>query len=495
MTTVQMANSRVVFSQLLSKAGRAHLGDTGQAASPVVCVQGLGFVGSAMSLAVAVARNADGRSRFRVVGVDLPNADGQRRIDAVNAGSFPFETTDLKLVLAMAAAHEAGNLVATSDAQAYEIADIVIVDVNCDVVSDEGRSRVRLEGFVAAIQVLAQRIRPGTLVIVETTVPPGTCEKVVVPEIQRVFRERGLPEDAFLLAHSYERVMPGRDYFDSIVNFWRVYSGYTEAAADACAEFLSAVINVREFPLMRMKSPIASETAKVLENSYRATTIAFIDEWSRFAERTGVDLFEVIDAIRVRPTHSNMRQPGFGVGGYCLTKDPLLALLAARDILGLPDVTFPLSVKAVAINQRMPLATLDRLEILLGGRLAGKRIVLMGVSYRSDVGDTRYSPSQTFHDAAVQRGAEVVPSDPLVRHWQEMSLDIPPGLPSFDDGRSVDAIVFAVAHVDYRDIDFQQWLGNHRPVVLDANRVLTADQMQAIRTHGCVLVSMGRGDT
>ncbi len=492
MTTTQTADT--LFAQLLAAAGRIPPGVNSPASAAVVCVQGLGFVGSAMSLAVASARDADALPRFRVIGVDLPTADGLTRIDAVNAGAFPFETTDPKLVTAMAAAYDTGNLVATSDEAAYEFADVVIVDVNCDVVNEDGQPRVLLESFVAAIQALARRIRPGTLVIVETTVPPGTCEKIVAPLIQRVFTERGLPEGAFLLAHSYERVMPGRDYLDSIVNFWRVYSGYTTAAADACAEFLSHVVNVRDYPLMRMKSPIASETAKVLENSYRATTIAFIDEWARFAERTGVDLFEVIDAIRVRPTHSNMRQPGFGVGGYCLTKDPYLAALAARDLLGISDVAFPLSLAAAAINQRMPLATLDRLQALLGGKLERKRVLLMGVSYRSDVGDTRYSPSQTFYEAAVQRGAEVVPSDPLVRYWQELDLTIVSEFPRLIEGRAIDAIVFAVAHGEYRSIDFREWLRDRTPVVLDANRVLTPEQLQALKAQGCVVASMGRGE-
>ena len=106
------------------------------------------------------------------------------------------------------------------------------------------------------------------------------------------------------------------------------------------------------------------------ENSYRAVTIAFMEEWARFAESVGVDLFSVVDAIRKRPTHSNMRQPGFGVGGYCLTKDPLFATLASRDIFG-DERDFPFCRQAVALNNAMPLVSVDRLERELGSGSAG----------------------------------------------------------------------------------------------------------------------------
>jgi UDP-N-acetyl-D-glucosamine dehydrogenase len=158
---------------------------------------------------------------------------------------------------------------------------------------------------------------------------------------------------------SYERVMPGRDYFRSIIDFWRVYAGSTPHAAEVCAAFLSKVIHVDRYPLTRLHSTTASETGKLLENSYRALNIAFIEEWGRFAEAVGVDLFEVIDAVRMRPTHSNMRQPGFGVGGYCLTKDPLLAGIAARDLFRRSDISFTFSQQAVGVNDRMPLRTLE----------------------------------------------------------------------------------------------------------------------------------------
>jgi nucleotide sugar dehydrogenase len=283
--------------------------------------------------------------------------------------------------------------------------------------------------------------------------------------------------------------MPGKEYYRSIVNFWRVFAGTTEAAADACATFLSKVINWRDYPLRRLHSTTASETAKVLENSYRATNIAFIDEWGKFAEAVGVDLFEVIDAVRDRPTHNNIRQPGFGVGGYCLTKDPLLAAVGARELFG-TNVDFPFSSQAVEVNSRMPKHCVELLRKHFGGSLSGRRILLLGVSYRQDVADTRFSPSEVFVHAARADGAEVVCHDPLIAFWPELNVKLPSDIPN---ASGFDAIVFAVPHAEYQSLDVAQWLGSTRPLILDANNVLSRKQRETLMQTGCPSAAIGRG--
>jgi nucleotide sugar dehydrogenase len=284
----------------------------------------------------------------------------------MNQGQFPFPTTDQKLEQAVALARESGNLAATDDENVYAMASVILIDVNFDLDRSSETPRFAMEPFRAALASIGKRMRPNALVIVETTVPPGTCAKVVAPELADHLRQRGLPDDQFLLAHAYERVMPGDSYFDSIVNFWRVYSGHTPEAADACESFLADLVNVDEYPLRRLESTTASETAKVLENSYRAVTIALMEEWGRFAELAGIDLFEIVSAIRLRPTHSNMRTPGLGVGGYCLTKDPLFAVVAARDLFGADDMRFSFSERAVEVNAAMPYRACERLKQQFG---------------------------------------------------------------------------------------------------------------------------------
>lgn len=474
------------FSDLSAAVGRK----AGVHERPVVCVQGLGFVGSAMAVAIADARRVDGSPCFNVVGVDLPTVEGRTKVEAINAGRLPVAATDRKLADALEAAHARGNLVATTDEQAYALASVTVVDVPLDVLETENGPTVSFDTFRAAIRTLGRIMPAGSLVVVETTVPPGMCDKVVAPELASALAERGLPDEALLIAHSYERVMPGDRYLDSIVNFWRNYAGLSPEAADACEKFLSQVVNVEEYPLTRLHSTTACETAKVLENSYRATTIALMEEWGRFAEAVGVDLFEVISTIRRRPTHSNMRQPGFGVGGYCLTKDPLLGAVSARELFELDGVEFPFSRMAVEINRQMPLVTLDMIDAMLDGGLDGKTLLLFGVSYRQDVADTRYSPSEVFVLGARERGANVICHDPLVTRWAELDMPVTTHIPSPD---GVDALVFAVPHREYATLDLRGWLDGSRPVVLDANAVLSDAQRSLLREMGCRVGSIGRG--
>ncbi len=469
---------------------RARFGLSPTSQRDVVCVQGLGFVGAAMAAAVAAARTPDGEPRFDVIGVELDSTSGRERVQRINEGRFPFTSPDANISSAIESAHRAGNLVATTNAAAYRLANVAIVDVHLDISTDaSGAPVAALDGFEAAVRSLGRELPPGALVMVETTVPPGTCANVVAPALAEELHRRGLGPDALLLAHSYERVMPGPDYFDSIVNFWRVYAGYTPTAADACAAFLSKVVNVKDYPLRRLASTTASEAAKILENSYRAVNIAFIDEWTRFAETAGFDLFDVIGAIRDRPTHSNIRQPGFGVGGYCLTKDPLFAAVAARRFLPGEKCEFPFSALALTINQRMPLLNLDRIDLLVGG-LAGKSMILLGVAYRSEVDDTRYAPAELFYREASRRGARVACHDPYVRRWTELAMTIPAELP---DPAGADIIVFAVPHNAYQTLDVLAWLGRARPFVYDCDNVLSANTRMLLRGAGIKVESAGRG--
>lgn len=458
---------------------------------PIVAVQGLGFVGSAMALSVANAVAGDEAPYFNVVGVELDNEAGRRKVDLLNGGELPVKSSDPKMLAAMERANKQGNLVATTAQDIYARASIVIVDIHLDVnMTDLKNPSVDFTGIKKAVETIAQTIPAGGLILVETTVPPGTCKNVLWPVIQDCEKARGLESGSILLAHSYERVMPGKDYFDSIVNFWRVYSGTTDRAANATQEFLEKLINTKEFPLTRLKSTTDSETAKVLENSYRATNIAFIEEWGRFAEKFDVDLYGVLNAIRVRPTHNNIRQPGFGVGGYCLTKDPLLGMVSARQIFDSPEMEFPFSQRAVVVNQDMPNVTLRWIEQIYNGDIAQKRFLVLGVSYRQDVADTRYSPTEPFVAALEKAGASVQVHDPIVEFWEEREMKIPKDLP---DASSFDMVVFCVPHGCYRERDFTEWAGSNRVQFFDANNVLSNDQIEQLNAKNFAFYSIGRG--
>ena len=387
----------------------------------LVVVQGLGFVGAAMSIVIANSP----KSEYAVIGVDLPIK--QSIIDNLNIGIFPIECNDPKIYKYFNCAKIKNTFYATSDIYAYTKADIIIIDINLDVAKrlnnygEMDSYNVNLQPFESAIQTIAENCKNDVLVLVETTVPPGTCQHIIKPKFESVFNKRGILHN-YKIGHSYERVMPGPQYIDSIQNFYRVYSGVDEVSANAIKSFLESIISTEEYPLTKLNNTNASEMSKVLENAYRAMNIAFIQEWTKFAESAGVNLYEVVEAIRMRPTHKNIMKPGLGVGGYCLTKDPLLASWASQKWFNSPKLSQ--SENAISINDRMPLHTYEIIKENFNKDLAGKRILILGISYLPNVGDTRYTPVELLYDKLLEDGVSVVLHDPFVALWREKNLEI-----------------------------------------------------------------------
>ena len=417
---------------------------------PVIAVQGLGFVGSVMSLVCANAIDGD----YAVIGVDLPRKDTFWKIKSINEGLFPVIASDPKIEEFYNITKQKGNLLATFDSYAYTKADVIIVDINLDVAKESdfygelNDFEVDLTAFKKAMKAIGDNCKEDVLILIETTVPPGTSKKVAYPIIKECLIKRGLSVDKFKLGHSYERVMPGPNYIDSIQNFYRVYSGINEKSADSVELFLKTIISTKEYPLTRLGSTNATEMAKVLENSYRAMNIAFAVEWSRFAEESGVNLYEVVDAIRKRPTHKNLMYPGIGVGGYCLTKDPLLASWSKQNLFESKE-GLGQSIKGVQINDKMPLYAYQFLKKEINN-LNRKKILLLGVSYRSDVGDTRYTPVEPFYNYLIKDGAKIQLHDPYVRFWEEVGLEVDESIDKVLESE-LNIVVITTAHKEYKD--------------------------------------------
>jgi nucleotide sugar dehydrogenase len=461
---------------------------------PVVLVQGLGFVGSVMSLVVANAINGN----YAVIGVDRDTEAGRKTVDALNAGHFPIVADDPKIAAFFEKSRQKGNFYATVDTAAYAVADVIVVDINLDVhkVSNEkyalAEYDVTLAPFVAAIKTIGRHCKPDALVLVETTVPPGTCKEVVAPALKAALEERGLPADKIRIGHSYERVMPGPQYIDSIQNFYRVYSGINEKSADAVEAFLKTIIRTDEYPLTRLGNTNATEMAKVLENSYRAMNIAFVVEWSRMAEEAGVDLYEVVHAIRQRPTHCNLMFPGIGVGGYCLTKDPLLASWSRANLLGGKDKLHQ-SETAVSINDQMPRYAFEFLERRYPSAISGKNVLLLGVSYRGDVGDTRFSPVEPFYRCLLSASVRISAHDPYVSHWPETGISPHTSL-SGALAVQPDIAVISTGHRMYQQEETTEALLSCNPMwIYDTIGLLSSEQIKRLQTKHTVII-LGRGD-
>ena len=293
----------------------------------IVVVMGVGFVGSVMAGVVADAVDKEtGDPKYFVIAMQRPSMRSFWKIPYLQNGLCPVEAEDEEVgFMIKRCVSDKKTLTATFTYDALTLADIVVVDVQCDYhknnLGDVRDGHADIAALENSLKIIGDHIDPKCLVLIETTVPPGTTEYVAYPVIKKAFENRGLNGSKPLLAHSFKRVMPGRHYVASIRDFWRVCSGINETAREKVVDFLSSVLNVDKFPLTVLDRPIESETCKIVENAYRANTLAFMDEWSRFAEQNGVDITKGIDAIKVRPTHSNIIFSGPGIGGYCLPKD------------------------------------------------------------------------------------------------------------------------------------------------------------------------------
>ena len=369
------------------------------------------------------------------------------------------------------------------------------------------------------MKTIGQKIPPHCMVLIKTTVAPGTTEFVAWPILKKAFTKRKITSIP-ILAHSFERVMPGKEYVASIRDFWRVCSGCNKEARERVEKFLREVLNTKDFPLTVMDRPIESETTKIIENSYRATILAFLNEWSIFSERNGVDLIKVIKAIKMRPTHSNIIFPGPGVGGYCLPKDGGLGYWAYRNILGFEDgdEVFKITPTAIDINDTRSLHVAELVRDALRNMsryIAGADVLICGASYRQDVGDTRYSGSEMVVRKLSQMGAEVRVHDPYVDHWYEFedqdedpahswkrffrnqdnlsSIEMLKDLPKAVSG--VEALVLAVPHSDYLNLnpdDVVKWAGN--PIaIIDCFGILSDDKIRRYFELGCEVKGLGRG--
>ena len=284
--------------------------------------------------------------------------------------------------------------------------------------------------------------------------------------------------------------MPGPDYIDSIRNYPRVFSGINEASASAVECFLKTIINCDLASLTQLESTTATEMAKVLENSYRSTNIAFAVEWSRFAEEAGVDLYAMVNAIRIRKTHSNLMFPNIGVGGYCLTKDPLLASWARKEFF--KSEGLKMSEDSVSTNDQMPIYAYQRLKSVFG-ELRDLTIALLGVSYRGDVGDTRFTPVETLYKLVLTDTEKIKLHDPFVKNWEEQNIEVSNDIDDVVNG-NLDLIIFSTAHTQYKsDNLISKIMSLSHCKIFDSVGLLSNEQITQLSTKHNVSV-LGRGD-
>lgn len=491
----------------------------------IVVVVGVGFVGAVMAAVVAdtVDQKTGQPSKF-VIGMQRPSPRSFWKIHYLNRGISPVKAEDPEVdEIITRCVREKQTLAATYTNDALKLADCVVVDVQCDYIKEDlgnlRTGRADMAALEKSFEVIGRYIQPQCLVLIETTVAPGTTEFVALPILKRAFAARGIKSEP-LLAHSFERVMPGKEYVASIRDFWRVCSGANKEARARVEKFLREVLNTEKFPLTVLDRPLESETCKIVENSFRATMLAFLDEWSLFAERNGVDLIKVVQAIKMRPTHNNMIFPGPGIGGYCLPKDGGLGMWAYHHLMGFEDDIFKITPTAIDVNDTRALHVSELARDALrnmGKIVAGSQIALLGAAYREDVGDTRYSGSELVVRKLTEMGADLRVHDPYLQHWWELEAQDTYPMPGYSWARffrnqerlkdlrvqqdlgaalkGADAVVLAVRHKPYLELRPEEVvkLTGQPAAIIDCFGILDDTKIRRYFELGCEVKGLGRG--
>jgi len=378
-----------------------------------ISVIGQGYVG--LPLAVAAAK-AD----FKVLGIDIDKA----KISLINQGISPVEDiSDSELGSIV----KSGNYQASSESNFSADTKIICICVPTPL---GGSHQPDLSILKAATKDVGRNLKTGMLVIIESTIQPGTTRNVVVPILEK---ESGLARDQFLVAYSPERIDPMNKKF-TIKNTPKLAAGLTTEAANQAKEFYSKFIDQVDI----CDSLEVAETAKLLENSFRLVNISFINELAIFCQKIGIDVNDVIKAASTKPYGFMPFYPSVGVGGHCIPVDPLYLAEAAREV-GAPVRFIEL---ADEINLEMPTYFVGRASEMLGG-LKDKKVLVIGVSYKPNVADVRESPVISLINGLNKKGAQVSWHDDLVNEWN--------GQKSTALGGGFDLAILATPH-DYLDL-------------------------------------------
>ena len=378
-----------------------------------ISVVGLGYVGLPLSVAAA-------SSVFEVCGID----SNPVRVEQINEGISPINDVSNHAINRL---NKQKKLVAATDFSRINGAEIVIICVPTPLSNEHKPDLSMLESAVLSI---APFLKKGVLVILESTVEPGTTRNLIAPLLEK---GSGLKIDDFFLAFSPERIDPANKSWE-VKNTPKLISGLTDQASKKAIEFYSHFID----NLIKCDSLEIAETSKLLENSFRLVNISFINELTMFCQKLGIDVNAVISAASTKPYGFMPFYPSIGAGGHCIPVDPLYLANKAREI-GAPTRFIDL---ADQVNQEMPRYFVDRAEEKING-LAGKKVLVVGVSYKSNVADVRESPSIALIAGLKYKGAYVSWHDEIVEEWN--------GEKSVPLSGDFDLAILATPH-DYLDL-------------------------------------------
>ncbi len=424
-----------------------------------LAVVGMGYVG----LSVAVEFASAG---FDVRGVELR----AERVELINQGRLPMDGNEPGLAEALTAAVTSHQLRVTTDYAQLATADVIILAVETPV---DDQHIPRYEALRAALLALGPVLQPGVLVIIESTIAPGTMDQIVRPLLETSSR-RTVNQDLYL-GNCPERVMPGK-LLVNLRHVSRVVGGMNPETAETMVALYQHIVHAD----LDVTDCVTAELVKTVENAYRDVQIAFANEVALICEAVGGDVWQVRTLVNKSP-YRQMHLPGAGVGGHCIPKDPWLLV----SNLGSQNVPVRLIPAARAINDSMPhhMAELVGKALAEMGRsMGGARILVLGYAYLEDSGDTRNSPSVALVELLRLQGAHVIIHDPYIAEYHDDLKVL---------ANDCDAVILMVRHKPYLELDWG-WLKSllRTPILIDGRGIVDPGQAIACGLH---LWTIGHG--
>ena len=375
-----------------------------------VAVMGQGYVGLPLALAIAEAGH-------EVVGFDL-NQDLARNLNAGRSHIEDVQDTDLENLI------KKSNYRATSNPSDFAESDIAIIAVPTPLNSKREPDVSFVE---SASEILGKHLFKSALIINESTSYPGTLRSIIVPAVEKYSPSRVKHEFAI----SPERVDPGNKNW-KIKNTPRLYAGLTPGAAQQTKDFYSTFCDT----IIELSNPETAEAAKLFENTFRQVNIALVNEFSLICHKLGINVHEVLDGAATKPYGFMKFSPGIGVGGHCIPVDPTFLSFAANKA-GADSKFIDL---ANEVNFKMPKKIIEELSDRRNEKIEGKTILIVGISYKSNIADIRESPTLRLIEELRSKGNQVYWHDPLVKTWNgESSFDL-------NDISKMDFTIISILH-------------------------------------------------
>ena len=378
-----------------------------------VCVVGLGYVG----LPLAILASKVG---FKVFGVDIDSS----KIAQIYKGESPTEDISSSEIIS---ATNFNNFEATVDFSVVNQSNVVVLCLPTPVNSER---KPDLTYLLNAIDSMTIYLKKDTLIIVESTISPGTTRNVIIPAL---LSKSKLVQSDLYFSYSPERIDPTNKIW-TLANTPKLVSGFTDESKQKAIDFYKFFIP----NIISCDSLEIAETAKLLENSFRLINISFINEISMYCNKINIDINKVISAAATKPYGFMPFYPSIGVGGHCIPVDPIYLAEAAK-LVGSPSHFISL---ADQINQIIPSYFIGRAEEKLNG-LKDRKIIVIGVAYKPNISDVRESPVKSLITGLKQRGAIVSWHDDLVKEWD--------GSKSVELSDNFDLAILATPH-DYLDL-------------------------------------------